>query len=216
MSNMEKTSFKSLHKNRILFIEKNKNKDHAIISGINNFLISAPHGVSQVRLGKLKHSEIGSLTTALQLQKDNDCYLIAKTKNNYDDANFDEVSKYKNSIKNLIKNKDIKYLIDIHGLASSRECDINLGTHLGKNIKSNIDVFNNLQQSLQNAGFKVAIDQPFMAGSRTISGSINNEFNIWTIQIEINSSITNKKENFNRFKILLQTLNNWLQNIKKL
>ena len=82
---MEKTSFKSLHKNRILFIEKNKNKDHAIISGINNFLISAPHGVSQVRLGKLKHSEIGSLTTALQLQKDNDCYLIAKTKNNSDD-----------------------------------------------------------------------------------------------------------------------------------
>jgi N-formylglutamate amidohydrolase len=105
-------------------------------------------------------------------------------------------------------------LIDFHGLASNRDCDINLGTHIGKNIHNNLDLFNNLNNLLINNGFNVSIDQPFMAGKQTISGSINNEFNIWTLQIEINCAITNKKENFERYKKLLTILNNWINTIK--
>ena len=206
--------FRQLHNERKKFLEVNKRKDNVVIDGNNNILLSAPHGVSQVRLGKLKHSEIGSLTTALILQKNTDCFLIAKTKNNCDDANFDEKSRYKENIINIIKQHNIKYLIDIHGLASNRECDINLGTHLGKNIISNIDLLDDLQQRLIDNNFIVSIDEPFMAGSHTLSGSINNQFNIWTLQIEINCSLTNKKENFNRFKILLTILTDWIKNIK--
>ena len=96
-----KYTFNQLHNERISFLEVNKNKDNFVINGHNNILLSAPHGVSQVRLGKPKHSEIGSLTTALFLQKHTDCFLIAKTKNNCDDANFDEKSKYKDNIINF-------------------------------------------------------------------------------------------------------------------
>ena len=53
-----------------------------------------------------------------------------------------------------------------------------------------------------------------MAGQQTISGSINNEFNIWTLQVEINCTITNKKENFERYKKLLNILTGWLKTIK--
>ena len=60
------------------FLEVNKSKDNVLINGNNNILLSAPHGVSQVRLGKPKHSEIGSLTTALFLQKYSNCFLIAR------------------------------------------------------------------------------------------------------------------------------------------
>ena len=185
-----------------------------MLVGNRDILISAPHGVSQVRLGKYKHCEIGSLTTAAYLQNETKCHLIAKTKNNSDDANFDENSKYKTSIKKLIQEKDIKYLIDIHGLASNRDCDINLGTHIGQNIKNDLDLFNNLYNSLISNSFNVSIDQPFMAGQQTISGSINNEFNLWTLQVEINCAITNKKENFERYKKLLTILTNWIKTIK--
>lgn len=204
--------FDKLHNTRKKFLKDNSNLDHVILSGENNILISAPHGVSQVRLGRLKFKEIGSITTALYLYNNTDCYLIAKTKNNNDDANFDNISRYKNSIKDLIKNNNIKYIIDIHGLSDKREFDINLGTHLGKNIEINPAVFNILQSDLKENGFSVSIDQPFMAGSNTISGSLKNEFQyIWTLQVEINSRITNKKENFIRYSLLLDLLINWIK-----
>lgn len=211
---MKNLSFNKLHNDRKKLIETNKNKDHILFVGDGNILISAPHGVSQVRLGKYKYSEIGSLTTALFLHGETKCHLIAKTKNNNDDANFDEKSKYKDSIKNLIQKYNIKYLIDMHGLSSNRNCDINLGTHIGENIKNNLDIFNRLHNLLISNGFSVSIDQPFMAGQQTISGSINNEFNIWTLQVEINCTITNKKENFERYKKLLNILTGWLKTIK--
>ncbi len=211
---MKNLSFNKLHSDRKKLIDANKHKDHILLVGNSDILISAPHGVSQVRLGKYKHCEIGSLTTAVYLQNETKCHLIAKTKNNSDDANFDENSKYKTSIKKLIQEKDIKYLIDIHGLASNRDCDINLGTHIGQNIKNDLDLFNNLYNSLISNSFNVSIDQPFMAGQQTISGSINNEFNIWTLQVEINCAITNKKENFERYKKLLTILTNWIKTIK--
>lgn len=70
---------------------------------------------------------MGSLATALYLQKETNSFLIAKTKNNNDDANFDEKSEYKDTIYSLIETKGIKYVIDFHGLAAKRDCDINLG-----------------------------------------------------------------------------------------
>ena len=97
-----KLTFEKLHNVRKRLIEENNRKDHVIIEGNNNIIISAPHGVSQVRLGKQKPSEIGSLATALFLRNNSNSFLIVKTRNNNDDANFDEVSNYKNSIKKLI------------------------------------------------------------------------------------------------------------------
>ncbi len=213
---MRKVSLISLHQTRKDFIEKHKHKDHTYISGNNNILISCPHGVSQLRLGKLKQSEIGSLATALFLKNNSKCHLIAKTKNNNDDANFDKESLYKNTIRNIIQKHNIKYLIDFHGLAAFRECDINLGTHLGRNIEADLQTFENLCNQFKKNGFSVSIDQPFMAGGNTISGSMKNEFeNLWTIQIEINCKITNKKENIENFNALLSLLLNWINSIQQ-
>lgn len=207
-------NFNNLHNTRKTFMLENKNKDHVVIKGNNNVVISAPHGVSQVRLGRLKFSEIGSVATALYLQEKTGSHLIAKTKNNNDDANFDEVSTYKKALINLIKTNNIKYVIDIHGLGAKREYDVNLGTHLGKNISSNVKAFNSLNGMLENSGFKVSVDQPFMGGANTISGSMKNLFpNIFTLQIEINCTITNHKENFEKYKTLLKILDYWIKSL---
>ena len=61
-------SFDKLHTNRKNFIDENKLKDHVFLEGSSPVLVSSPHGVSQVRLGKLKVAEIGSLATALFLK----------------------------------------------------------------------------------------------------------------------------------------------------
>ncbi len=207
-------NFNQLNNERKTFMNINKNKDHVVLIGKNNVLISAPHGVSQVRLGKFKFSEVGSLATAMFLHQNSESYFIAKTKNNNDDANFDECSHYKTSIEKLIKENKIKYIIDIHGLSAKRDCDINLGTYLGNNIKTDEETFNKLHCSLVKNGFITNIDQPFMAGSKTISSTMVNKYpNLWALQIEINCSITNKKENFKKYKKLLLILKEWINSI---
>lgn len=212
---MKNLTFNKFVNERKTFLEENSKKDHVVLIGKNNILISAPHGVSQVRLGKYKVHEIGSLSTALYLQNQTGCFLIAKTRNNNDDANFDEKSEYKNSIRKLIKNQNIKYIIDFHGLAARRDCDVNLGISLGENVKNNVELFERLNLLLENNGFKVSIDQPFMGGGKTISGTFAKEFkNVWTIQIEINCAITNKKENFEKNKKLLNVFETWIKTIK--
>ena len=85
---MKNLTFNKFINERKKFLEENSKKDHVVLIGKNNILISAPHGVSQVRLGKYKVHEIGSLATALYLQNQTSCFLIAKTRNNNDDSKY--------------------------------------------------------------------------------------------------------------------------------
>ena len=214
---MKEFNFEKLHNIRQEFIRDNEHLDHKVVEGNNKIVISAPHGVSQVRLGKLKFKEIGSLATALYLREKTGSYLIAKTKNNNDDANFDTDCPYRKTLKKLISDKGIKYLIDFHGLSPKRDIDINLGIHFGKNIESNESLMMSLYNELTMHGYLCTVDQPFMAGLRTVSGGMKEEFpELWTIQIEINCAITNQAENVTKYNRLLEILEDWISSISAL
>ena len=214
---MKRFDFEKLHENRRNFIKSNEKLDHKFITGKTKVLLSAPHGVSQVRLGKLKFKEIGSLATALYLQEKTNAHLIAKTRNNDDDANFDIDCLYRKDMKKYIVDNDIRYIVDLHGLSSKRNIDINLGIHFGKNIENNENLFNILYNELVMHGYICTIDQPFMAGIRTVSGGMKDLFpNLWTIQIEINRDITNCIENSTKYERLLKILEDWINYINAL
>ena len=206
-------NFNQFRNLRLMFLKEHKTQDHAVILGDRPVLISAPHGVSQVRLGKQKVAEIGTIPFALTIQKKTNSHLIAKTKNSFDDANFDEISKFKTKLQMMVENKNIAYLFDIHGLAKKREMDINLGINFGKSISSKPALFDTLVENLKNAGFMVSIDQPFSGGPKTIAGSTNEKFNIWTVQVEINSKITNNPENISRLNKLINVFENFINNL---
>ena len=211
---MERVSFGKIHSRRKILLKENESIDHVIFEGKKAVLISAPHGVNHVRLGREKYREVGSLAMAIELQKRTNAFMIAKTKNSGDDANFDPNCKYRKSIEKLVKKRQIKYLIDFHGLSAKRDCDINLGVHLGKNVESYPQALENLKNALVKNNFKLEIDKPFMGGSQTISGGMKNKFpSLWTLQVEINCAITNKVENFKKFERLLSVLENWIESL---
>lgn len=187
---------------------------YAVLKNQSNILISAPHGVVQTQLGRHKVAEIGSARTALYLANATKSNLIIKTKNLFDNSNFDTDCSYRKEIARLIKQKDIKFLLDFHGLAKDRECDINLGINYGENIKSNKKVFEKILFVLKKAGFMVSIDNPFSGSFKTISGTFAREYNIFTIQIEINCGITNYESNFNKLKKLLYTFTDCIKILK--
>ena len=209
-----KNSFYGVLEKRKKFFRDNANKDHVILNGTNSVLLSAPHGVYQVRLGKLKHNEPGSVALALLLGLSTNSYLIVKTQNNNDDANFDEDCPYRNTIESLVNKNEIKYLIDFHGMDKKRKWDINLGSHLGHNVESNVQILNDLEKELTDQGFSVAIDNPFMAQYHTISSFAKQKLGIWSLQIEINCAITNEKKNFDKFEKLVKILEKWIKSLK--
>ena len=85
----------------------------------------------------------------MSLSLNEDCYLITKTKNEFDDVNFDDKSEYKNECYKLIQSCGIKYVIDFHGLSHDRGIDINFGTHIGKNIENDRKLFEEFKGSLK-------------------------------------------------------------------
>jgi hypothetical protein len=207
-------SFNSFRLLRFKFLEDNIGSDHAVILGTKKVLLSAPHGVTQTRLGKNKVAEIGTIPFSLILQKRCKTHLIVKTKNNFDDANYDENCEYRQEIKSLILDHNITHLIDFHGLASKRPMDINLGINLGHNIETNVSLFENLVKILKNEGFKVTIDNPFSGGKTTVSGWTKANFdNLWTLQVEINSKLTNRSENYDKLNRLLNVFERFINQI---
>lgn len=205
---MKKTTHKSLQKFRHDFLIEHRCKDHVILLGEHTpVLLSAPHGVRQFRNGKIKGAEPGTINTILHLHKMCNCHAIIKTKNNKDDANYDESSEYKTSLIKFVTDNKIKYVIDLHSLAAHSQCDINIGTNNGKNVETNQQLYRKLVKMLCDAGFNVYIDVPYCAGERTIAGSIKKKLkDIWTIQLEINSKIAWQQEGFEKYKKLLDTL----------
>lgn len=213
--NISTLSYSGFVKIRQEFLKENYDNDYSVIYGKNRVLLSAPHGVSQIRLGKRKMKEPGSLGIALVLQELTNSNLIAKTQNNNDDANFDECSKYKTKINNMIEAGKVDYVLDLHGLAVFRPYDVNLGINFGKNIENDVPCFDMLYNNLTKNGFVVSIDQPFAGGGNTIAGSTKLKHeNLWTIQIEVNCSLTNNYKNFERVKLLVSILKDWINSLE--
>ncbi|MCQ2555734.1 MAG: hypothetical protein MJ149_00175 [Clostridia bacterium] len=203
---MEVLNYKKSVKMRRGFMEQHKTEDFYYEIGESDILISMPHAVNQTRLGKPKYAEPGTVSLGLWLAKQLNASYIVKTQNNFDDANFDESSAYKDKIAQLIATKGIKYIIDLHGLKKSRPCDINLGTNFGKNIETDVKLYNELTKGLQAKGFVFDTDTPFMAPTRTIAGYFAKEYGIWTIQLEVNSKITNEHAGFIKFNQLVEVI----------
>lgn len=210
----DRISHKKFVKIRKQFFLVHQEPDFFVDTKSSPILISVPHAVKQTRLGKQKNEEIGTLSTGIILADRLNSSLIIKTRNNFDDANFDKESNYKDKIKYLISAVGIKYIIDIHGLKREQDCDINLGINFGTNIKNDVNLYDKILSGLKNAGFVTTIDNPFRAGERTISGYFSTNYNVWTIQIEINSRITNDSKYISKLNELLDILTSAFKTIK--
>ena len=202
----KKFKFTKFYNERKKFLKKHADKSFVIGKGSGVVMLSAPHGVEHVRMGKPKFKEPGSLALMLEVQKLTGAHYIAKTKNLGDDANYEEVCPYKEELIDYIQKNNIKYLIDFHGLKKTSGFDINLGTYLGQNIKNDEAMFDELYLKLKDEGFVVTVDSPYWGGVRTVSGAVAKRAGIWTLQMEINYKYTSKSEYTKRLLAMIEIL----------
>ena len=91
--------------------------------------------------------------------------------------------------------KNIKLLIDIHGMRATRKEDICICTGFGENLRGNTNLVPLFKKIFKKNGFKnVTIDDPFNATyPYTVSHYVAKKAKIPCIQIEINNKFTYKK-----------------------
>lgn len=192
-----------------LSITTNLSDSYKILDGEKKVMISAPHCVEQTRNGHIKLAEPQTLYIANELHTSLSCPIIYKTANCNDDANYDTECAYKSVLADYIKTHNIRWLLDLHQMASHRENDIDLGTGRGKNftdteaLKTISDIFKSFE--IQN----VVYDHLFSASYPfTVSSYISRSCKIQCLQIEINSSIV-----YNTDSIGIQRIINSLKDI---
>lgn len=187
-------------------------KSYKVRSFRSNVMLSAPHSVNQIRKGNIKYAEAytGSMTEYLS-----DAHLvcsITKALNENDDANFDDISKYRDEAVKLIKENGIKFLIDIHGASESRDFDMEIGTARGKNISYNdkiVDMF--LALAREYGYLKINVDELFTASNKnTVSSYVNEKTGIYSIQLEINKKYRSPDTNPEEFEKMLKFLSHFI------
>jgi len=203
-------------KKSLLHLKEGEQEYHTIESENSRVLVSAPHGVGQVRLGKKKFAEPSTIGIALALNNKTGCNTIIKVANEHNDANFDMVSKFKTKMEDMIIDHRIRFVLDIHSLASWREELVNVGIYHGyllqtQRKESMLDV---LIKFFEEQGLPVHFDQPFSAGPKTITYYFGEGRKVFACQIEVNSKIFTKENEtlMNGFIDAISNFIEWAEN----
>lgn len=169
-------------------INKLENKpietDYIIIKGNIPILFSAPHTMEQIREdGSLKYSEPYTKAISLYLNKYYNTYSIIKNHDTGIDSNRDNYDEYNVEMRRLIKDNNIKLVIDLHGSAKERDFDVEFGTL--NNLTADYSTIKELEEAfIENGIDNIKHNDPFKGGA--ITQGLYSIEDIDIIQLEIN------------------------------
>lgn len=193
-----------------------------IIHGKLPILLSAPHAVRQNRCGQVKRAE--TLTGAIVefLCERTGSNGIIRTCNLQDDPNSENVGyglQYKKAILELAQQKDIAFMLDIHGCSDNHPFDIDIGTNNGKNLRGAYEALDSIHEKLSAIGHTV-IDKEFGASQyTTICNYISKHSHISCFQIELSRTLRKNSNTLlpllDSFEMMIAELSQQLEQKKK-
>ena len=171
-------------------------------------ILSAPHSVSQIRLGNYKKGEYRTGVIVKLLHQLTGCYSIYKTKNVGDDANFDQNNVYKDELIKIIRSHHIRCLFDVHIMSPEREHMVDIGTGKGENVKNNSLITKKAKQAFIDNGItNVEVDKLFPASfPYTVSSHIARECGIDCLQFEINWQLLDTSQTLDNFMAVMKSM----------
>ena len=90
------------------FFSAEHSESFVLLPGAGSVMLSAPHSVTQTRLGKIKIAEKMTGVLALLVRDATGCPVIFKTKNAGDDAGFDRDSDYKRAAEKYVEENGVR------------------------------------------------------------------------------------------------------------
>ena len=165
----------------------NSDKDYEYKLGNIPVLISVPHTVKQWRNNEYKKSEAYTGALAKILHESTGAHVIYKASTNGDENYTTGETEYRKEIKDIVKDNDIKVILDLHGMNADRDSDIDVGTgnSKNKNLLGQDYILSLIDSSLSDTNYTV--NKYFSGGgSYTMSNYCSSKLGIPTLQLEIN------------------------------
>ena len=155
-------------------------------------IFSSPHTTEHKREdGSIKLGEPYTKAISLYLNKYIDTYSIIKNEDDSYDSNKDYYDDYNVELRRLIKEENIKLVIDLHGASSDRDFDVEFGTL--NNLSADYSTIKVLEQTLIDHGItNITHNETFKGGA--ITQGVFALTDVDVIQLEINRKYRNEKD----------------------
>lgn len=176
-------------RNEIIKLE-NSNLDNTYIMRIGKVpvILTAVHTMVQQKSDGIKYNEPFTKAIAEYVSNKVDSSYYIKLKDTGIDSNSLVIDEFKNELLKIIKENNIKLLIDLHGASKDRNFDVEFGTL--NNLSVDYTAVKELEDAFNENGIKnVEYNNPFKGGG--ITRYIYGETDIDIIQIEINKKFRN-------------------------
>ena len=143
------------------------NEDFKIFKGKIPILFSAAHTMIQNQDdGTIKLNEPYTKAISLYLNKNYNVYSIIKNNDTGIDSNRNNYDSYNVEMRRLIKENNIKLVIDLHGASKNRNFDIEFGTL--NNLSADFSTIKELEESFTESGiYNISHNDPFKGGAIT-------------------------------------------------
>ena len=185
-------------------------KNHFIINGKTNVILSSPHNLIHYRDGVKKDNELYTKEIVEKVAMKTNSYAIYKTIVDDDDPNYSVNSSYRNSLIDLINKNGINYVLDIHG-KKNNNIDIIIGINGGINVKNDICFIDLIKSFWNNSKFNVKFDYVFKASSdNNLSKNCALKTSAYAMQFEISKSVRE-----NNLDLLVDILSEFVLKISK-
>ncbi len=162
------------------------------IEGQIPILISAPHGAKHYRKsdgkGYWKEEDAYTSSLAIILGQLTGAHVLYAKYRAGEDPNSDIRSAYKDFLREVIKEHDIKFVMDLHGARASQPFAIDVGTVSDVPEESSCPTFRPIMQKALQGFEKDVFNKHFVAsGCGTITSFVRNDLGIEAAQFEINA-----------------------------
>ncbi len=126
------------------------------VEGTLPILISAPHGAAHTRYGKYKGEDEYTAAIAQLVAEETGSRCIYARRKSKTDPNVAKDAPYKEKVREIVLEKNIRFVIDLHGMWQRHEAGIELGTRSGKSCPEQKEL---IVSSLKESGFELDSDE---------------------------------------------------------
>lgn len=178
-------------------------KDIYYKEGNKKIILTSPHTMKQIKSdGTIKLAEPFTKAINMYISNKLNTYSLIKINDTGIDPNSETEEEFKTKLLKIIKDNDIKLVIDIHGASSDRPFDVEFGTL--NNLSADYSIIKELKEAFEENGINnIEINNPFKGGGITKYIYGNTEIDV--IQIEINGNYRNP-ENGDKIILIVNSL----------
>ncbi|NPV76689.1 MAG: hypothetical protein HPY59_09995 [Anaerolineae bacterium] len=168
------------------------------LPGSRRVLVSAPHGAAHIRNGRLKEEDEYTAAIARYLAEVTGAHALYLRRQSATDSNYDPETEYKRALRTIIRQENIRFVLDLHGASDDHLFGIALGTMNGRSCPEQfpmiLEVFGKygFRQDARGS-YRLDVDGRFTgaggARQETITRFVRDTLGVPSLQIELASHI---------------------------